>query len=150
MGCYAVITHYPISGVGLNCYFLIYVTGSKCEEQIPYVNDNLHSAILKNEPSSPHPDLALNPASKSEIAEQSSISVSHAQPPAPPRAAANYSGVDSSGEGQAHNGRPRDRNQLLPRYWPKISDQELQQISEEYPCINLLNVISFTKYMYNA
>ncbi|XP_074340493.1 B3 domain-containing protein Os07g0563300-like isoform X2 [Apium graveolens] len=103
-------------------------SGSKCEEQqSPYVNDNLQSAMLKNEPSSPHPDLTLIPASKSEMVEQSSISVSHAQPLAAPPAAANYSGVDSSGE--AHNGRPRDRNQLLPRYWPKISDQELQQIS---------------------
>lgn len=25
------------------------------------------------------------------------------------------------------------RNQLLPRYWPRITDQELQQISGEYP-----------------
>lgn len=27
----------------------------------------------------------------------------------------------------------RVRNQLLPRYWPRITDQELQQISGEYP-----------------
>jgi hypothetical protein len=27
----------------------------------------------------------------------------------------------------------RGRNQLLPRYWPRITDQELQQISGEYP-----------------
>lgn len=27
----------------------------------------------------------------------------------------------------------RGRNQLLPRYWPKITDQELLQISGEYP-----------------
>lgn len=25
------------------------------------------------------------------------------------------------------------RNQLLPRYWPRITDQELQQLSGEYP-----------------
>lgn len=95
--------------------------------------------MLKNEPSSPLPDLTLNPASKSEM-EQSTISVSHAQPLVAAPAAANYSGVDSSGE--AHNGRPRDRNQLLPRYWPKISDQELQQISGEYPYIYLLNMVT--------
>lgn len=29
----------------------------------------------------------------------------------------------------------RGRNQLLPRYWPRITDQELQQISGEYPCL---------------
>ncbi|XP_077243291.1 B3 domain-containing protein Os07g0563300-like [Tasmannia lanceolata] len=44
-------------------------------------------------------------------------------------------GTDSSGEFQTQirNGRPRGeargRNQLLPRYWPRITDQELQQIS---------------------
>ncbi|GAB4833144.1 hypothetical protein Ancab_031389 [Ancistrocladus abbreviatus] len=27
----------------------------------------------------------------------------------------------------------RGRNQLLPRYWPRITDQELQRISGEYP-----------------
>ncbi|KAL6896870.1 hypothetical protein ACP4OV_007442 [Aristida adscensionis] len=30
----------------------------------------------------------------------------------------------------------RGRNQLLPRYWPRITDQELQQISGEYPSLN--------------
>lgn len=29
----------------------------------------------------------------------------------------------------------RGRNQLLPRYWPRITDQELQQISGEYPVL---------------
>ena len=33
----------------------------------------------------------------------------------------------------------RGRHQLLPRYWPRITDQELQQITGEYPC----HVISF-------
>ena len=106
------------------------------------MNDNPHSGILKNEPSSPNPDLTLNTTSKSEIAEHSSISVSQAQPPAPLPAAANYNGVDSFGEGQAQIGRPQDRNQLLPRYWPKITEQELQQISGEYPFIKLCNIIS--------
>ncbi|XP_027354888.1 B3 domain-containing protein Os07g0563300-like [Abrus precatorius] len=40
---------------------------------------------------------------------------------------------DSSGEAQVRNGRPRadarGRNQLLPRYWPRCTDLELQQIS---------------------
>lgn len=30
-------------------------------------------------------------------------------------------------------GEGRGKNQLLPRYWPRITDQELQQISGEYP-----------------
>jgi hypothetical protein len=48
-----------------------------------------------------------------------------------------HSGVDLSGEAQVRNGRPRvdarGRNLLLPRYWPRFTDQELQQISGEYP-----------------
>ncbi|XP_020221954.1 B3 domain-containing protein Os07g0563300 [Cajanus cajan] len=40
---------------------------------------------------------------------------------------------DSSCEAQIRNGRPRadarGRNQLLPRYWPRCTDLELQQIS---------------------
>lgn len=49
------------------------------------------------------------------------------------------SGIDSPNETQTQmrNGRPRvdarGRNQLLSRYWPRITDQELQQISGEYP-----------------
>lgn len=46
-------------------------------------------------------------------------------------------GADSSNETQLRNGRPRGesrgKNYLLPRYWPRFTDQELQQISVEYP-----------------
>lgn len=39
----------------------------------------------------------------------------------------------------------RGRHQLLPRYWPRITDQELQQITGEYPfTLFLLLVLSFT------
>ncbi|XP_020596220.1 B3 domain-containing protein Os07g0563300-like isoform X2 [Phalaenopsis equestris] len=47
--------------------------------------------------------------------------------------------IDSTCESPAHirNGRGRfdlrARSHLLPRYWPRITDQELQQISGEYP-----------------
>ncbi|MQM09714.1 hypothetical protein Taro_042591 [Colocasia esculenta] len=50
-----------------------------------------------------------------------------------------HNAADPSGESQSQvrNGRPRadarSRSQLLPRYWPRITDQELQQISGEYP-----------------
>ncbi|PKI43639.1 hypothetical protein CRG98_035964 [Punica granatum] len=41
--------------------------------------------------------------------------------------------INSPVENQIRNGRPRGdvrgKNQLLPRYWPRITDQELQQIS---------------------
>lgn len=59
-------------------------------------------------------------------------------PPMPKQYIGNLtSGVDSPGETQIRNARPRadarGRNQLLPRYWPRFTDQELQQISGEYP-----------------
>lgn len=48
-----------------------------------------------------------------------------------------HNGADTSGESQLRNGKPRGdgqlRNQLLPRYRPRITDQELQQISGKYP-----------------
>uniref|UniRef100_A0A6N2KL16 CW-type domain-containing protein n=1 Tax=Salix viminalis TaxID=40686 RepID=A0A6N2KL16_SALVM len=44
-----------------------------------------------------------------------------------------HKGVDSSVDGQTRNGRlridARGKSQLLPRYWPRFTDEELQQIS---------------------
>ncbi|KAJ6333614.1 hypothetical protein OIU77_009474 [Salix suchowensis] len=44
-----------------------------------------------------------------------------------------HKGADSSVDGQTRNGRPRidarGKSQLLPRYWPRFTDEELQQIS---------------------
>lgn len=46
-------------------------------------------------------------------------------------------GSDKGSSSQTRVPRPpaegRGRNQLLPRYWPRITDQELQQLSGEYP-----------------
>lgn len=59
--------------------------------------------------------------------------------------------IDSTGESPAHmrNGRgrfdPRARSHLLPRYWPRITDQELQQISGEYP----LHLFAFAIIQFN-
>lgn len=54
---------------------------------------------------------------------------------------------DSSGEAQVRNGRPRadarGRNQLLPRYWPRCTDLELQQISIEYPSNHMIVVLVY-------
>lgn len=58
--------------------------------------------------------------------------------PKPPKSALAV-GLETSAEMIQHLrvARPpaegRGRNQLLPRYWPRITDQELQQISGEYP-----------------
>ncbi|PIA29049.1 hypothetical protein AQUCO_06300016v1 [Aquilegia coerulea] len=59
------------------------------------------------------------------------------QTPSPPMANQCHGNLQNGGdtytENQIRNGKARGdgrgRNQLLPRYWPKITDQELQQIS---------------------
>ncbi|KAJ8761636.1 hypothetical protein K2173_004412 [Erythroxylum novogranatense] len=47
--------------------------------------------------------------------------------------------ADSLGDTQIRNGRPRTdgrgRSQLLPRYWPRFTDEELQQISGNSNCM---------------
>ncbi|MQL80127.1 hypothetical protein Taro_012547 [Colocasia esculenta] len=54
----------------------------------------------------------------------------------------NASEANGEMQSQVRNGRPRPesrgRNQLLPRYWPRITDQELQQISGEYPLCHVV------------
>lgn len=56
-------------------------------------------------------------------------------------------GFDTSPETQMGNGKTRvdarGRNNVLPRYWPQITDQELQQISGEYPFPSMI-VITFS------
>lgn len=89
-------------------------------------------------------------ASRSESNDQTKVSGVHAQRPTPSlpvgKPFSSHNGVDSSGEAQIRNARPRGdargRNQLLPRYWPKITDQELQQISGEYPLVLNVYLIS--------
>ncbi|KAL6856119.1 hypothetical protein ACP4OV_018921 [Aristida adscensionis] len=54
-------------------------------------------------------------------------------------------------QAQMRNGRPRidpkARSQLLPRYWPRITDQELQHLSTEYPNSNSLITPLFEKML---
>nr|QNI23767.1 AP2/ERF transcription factor [Camptotheca acuminata] len=112
--------------------------GIKCEDQHnPSVNVPQQSRFSKNEPSTPHFSLTVNSTSPNDLNDQTKVSGTHLQHPTPLPALgkqfSGHNGVDSSGEPQIRNGRPRGdtrgRNQLLPRYWPRISDQELQQIS---------------------
>ncbi|KAK7412276.1 hypothetical protein VNO78_03728 [Psophocarpus tetragonolobus] len=68
---------------------------------------------------------------------QLGVAGSHPQQTPPPPGkqfnGAMHLASDTSGEAQVRNGRPRadarGRNQLLPRYWPRCTDLELQQIS---------------------
>ncbi|XP_019055852.1 PREDICTED: B3 domain-containing protein Os07g0563300-like [Nelumbo nucifera] len=104
-----------------------------------FVNISLSSSIPKDEPSTPHFGFGAPYVSTSDTnaATKTSGTQSQRQTPPPPLTkqicASPNNGGDSSTESQLRNGRPRGdargRNQLLPRYWPRITDQELQQIS---------------------
>ncbi|KAJ6728660.1 B3 DOMAIN-CONTAINING PROTEIN [Salix koriyanagi] len=82
--------------------------------------------------------IAIPYASPSESKGQIEGSVNPVQPAPLPLFAKRFhgtlhKGVDSSVDGQTRNGRPRidarGKSQLLPRYWPRFTDEELQQIS---------------------
>ncbi|KAK2977126.1 hypothetical protein RJ640_017650 [Escallonia rubra] len=107
----------------------------------PSIKVPQQSPFIKDETSTPHFSLALTSLSKNETNDQSKVSGSYAQRGHPPlpvgKQLGSHNGTFSSGETQVRNGRPRadsrGRNHLLPRYWPRITDQELQKLSGEYP-----------------
>ncbi|XP_059623372.1 B3 domain-containing protein Os07g0563300-like isoform X2 [Cornus florida] len=113
-------------------------SGSNREEQ-PNASANIpqQSSFPKNDTSTPHFGLALSSASPNDSNDLAQVSGTHAQQLThPPRMLKQWSnGIESSIETQARTGRPRGdargRSNLLPRYWPRITDQELQQISED-------------------
>ncbi|OAY26100.1 B3 domain-containing protein Os07g0563300 isoform X2 [Manihot esculenta] len=90
---------------------------------------------LKEDPSAPQLGMALPFASLNESNGQIGGSGTPLRQPAPPLVAKQFhgNGTDSSPDTQIRNGRPRadarGRSQLLPRYWPRFTDEELQQIS---------------------
>lgn len=103
-----------------------------------------HPPSLK-EDSSPQPfGLSVPYATPNERNSQIGLTGSHPQQTTPPPgkqfSSTMHLALDSSGEAQVRNGRPRadarGRNQLLPRYWPRCTDLELQQITIEYPSNN--------------
>ncbi|KAJ0017833.1 hypothetical protein Pint_10725 [Pistacia integerrima] len=120
-------------------------TGINCEEQPSACLNKPHqSSSLKDDPSTTHFGLAAPYASPNETNGQLGISGAHLRPVLQPSMVKqihgnSHNGLDSMGETQIRNGRPRvdarGRNQLLPRYWPRFTDQDLQQISGEYPLI---------------
>ncbi|GMP72651.1 hypothetical protein CsSME_00030600 [Camellia sinensis var. sinensis] len=112
--------------------------GINCGEQAnPCVNVPQKLTFSKNDTSGSHYSLALSSVPPNVANDQTKASGTHAPRPTPPpligKQFCGHDGADSSGETQIRNGRPRgdarSRNQLLPRYWPRITDQELQQIS---------------------
>ncbi|CAL5345960.1 unnamed protein product [Camellia sinensis] len=112
--------------------------GINCGEQAnPCVNVPQKLTFSKNDTSGSHYSLAVSSVPPNVANDQTKASGTHAPRPTPPpligKQFCGHDGADSSGETQIRNGRPRgdarSRNQLLPRYWPRITDQELQQIS---------------------
>ncbi|XP_057963273.1 B3 domain-containing protein Os07g0563300-like [Malania oleifera] len=97
------------------------------------------SSFLKEDPSTPQFSLAVPPALPNGTNSQSRGSGTHSQKPTSSTPLArqyhgnSQNGVEAPSESQMRNGRPRGdargRNQLLPRYWPRITHEELQQIS---------------------
>ncbi|KAK7246585.1 hypothetical protein RIF29_41454 [Crotalaria pallida] len=92
---------------------------------------------LKEDSSSQPFGLSVPYATPNERNGQIGVTGSHPQqttlPPGKQFSGTVHLALDSSGEAQVRNGRPRadarGRNQLLPRYWPRCTDLELQQIT---------------------
>ncbi|XWS15671.1 hypothetical protein CRYUN_Cryun34aG0021900 [Craigia yunnanensis] len=112
--------------------------GTNFEEQSNSCLTQSQQPSLKEESSNPPFGLAVPYTSPDEANGQIGVSGTHlrpnTQPPLTKQFPSNlHNGLDSSGETQIRNGklRPdgRGRNQLLPRYWPRFTDQDLQQIS---------------------
>ncbi|GMP74831.1 hypothetical protein CsSME_00032124 [Camellia sinensis var. sinensis] len=126
------------------------------EQASPSINVPQKSSFLKIDTSTSHFGLGVSSSSLNESNDQTKVSGCHAPRPTPPpligKQFCGHNGVDSSGETQIRNGRPRSdarsRNQLLPRYWPRITDQELQQISGKYPIVLCGGVLEFLLYVY--
>ncbi|XP_022723535.1 B3 domain-containing protein Os07g0563300-like isoform X5 [Durio zibethinus] len=112
--------------------------GINCEEPPSSCLTKSQQPSLKEEPSNPPFGLAVPYTSPGDANGQIGVSGTHLRPnPQPPLAKQLHSnlhnGLDSSSETQIRNGRPRPdgrgRNQLFPRYWPRFTNQDLQQIS---------------------
>ncbi|KAL6992646.1 hypothetical protein U1Q18_010758 [Sarracenia purpurea var. burkii] len=133
-------------------------TGINCVEQAnPCVNVPKKSSFSKNDTSTSHFGLGVSSVSPNDANDQTRVSGPIVPRPTPPpligKQFCGQNGADSSGETHVRNGRARGdaraRNQLLPRYWPRITDQELQQISGEYPLVLCSSVIVFLWYVTN-
>jgi len=101
---------------------------------------SLPSTVLKGDSSCLLVGLAATFSSPNGSNNPGRASMTHSQrqmpPPLPRQLPPNPHNVnDASVEVRSGRSRvdARARAQLLPRYWPRITDQELQQISGEYP-----------------
>ncbi|XP_065877879.1 B3 domain-containing protein Os07g0563300 [Euphorbia lathyris] len=108
------------------------------EKPGPSLGITQQSSSLREDPFSPQRGIDMPIASLNEANGQIGVSGTPVRQPAPPLIAKQFhgnlhNGVDSSAETHVRNGRPRadarGRSQLLPRYWPRFTNEELQQIS---------------------
>ncbi|XP_010447453.1 PREDICTED: B3 domain-containing transcription repressor VAL2 isoform X2 [Camelina sativa] len=76
--------------------------------------------------------------------------------PKPANSAPTAAGMEPNGSlvSQIHVARPppegRGKTQLLPRYWPRITDQELQQLSGQYPHLSNSKIIPLFEKVLSA
>ncbi|XP_019162405.1 PREDICTED: B3 domain-containing protein Os07g0563300 isoform X2 [Ipomoea nil] len=113
-------------------------TGFSCSEQSnSFLSGTQQTSLSKIDFSAPNFRLTVSSTPKKEASDRSKVFATHIQPttlsPSVGKQSCSQNGTDSSGEAQMRNVRSRGdgggKHQLLPRYWPRITDQELQQIS---------------------
>ncbi|KAH6773745.1 hypothetical protein C2S52_003351 [Perilla frutescens var. hirtella] len=108
--------------------------GLNGKEHCPLTND--FKPIFPRKDASSNLNLGISSSSKNEIDDVPVSAILSQSPPVSVsvgKKVCSQSGMDSSGDAQIRNGKSRvdgrSRNQLLPRYRPQITDEELQQIS---------------------
>ena len=131
---------------------LHYIAGMRNEDKSSSCLNMCQQPSSLKEESSPQPfGLPVPNSCQNERNGKLGVTGSHPQQ-TPPPPGKQFNGTmhlapDSSGEAQVRNGRPRadarGRNQLLPRYWPRCTDLELQQISIEYPSNHMIVVLVY-------
>ncbi|KAL0419309.1 UNVERIFIED_CONTAM: B3 domain-containing protein [Sesamum radiatum] len=108
-------------------------------ESLPQPSLNFSLTTPLGSPSSglPFPGAIVEGSEQSKGSFQQGQRTRHVLPKPPKPSPTAVSETSKGTSSQTRVARPpaegRGRNQLLPRYWPKITDQELQQLSGEYP-----------------
>lgn len=119
--------------------------GTSAEEKLgSHLNDSRQSSTLREELSTPQfgmhmSYISLNEANGPVGGSGTSLRSTTPAPVARPFHGNLPNGAELQVDTQFRNGRPRadgrGRSLLLPRYWPRFTDEELQQISGKYPSV---------------
>ncbi|KAL0458899.1 UNVERIFIED_CONTAM: B3 domain-containing protein [Sesamum latifolium] len=122
-------------------------------ESLPQPSLNFSLTTPLGSPSSglPFPGAIVEGSEQSKGSFQQGQRTRHVLPKPPKPSPTAVSETNKGTGSQTRVARPpaegRGRNQLLPRYWPKITDQELQQLSGEYPYLKSTIVPLFEKIL---